>query len=188
MQPVLLYPGIGASHHTGNPTYAAVDNIVVKRGVGGPKTSAEHVIDVLVGKPMDTGVDNLRDLNRHVAVFKPADGLDNNLIGAFFGFVIIKLNVHGAFYMTARVRGNQLGTITVRNFSQALFDTLYIHTHGVNRTGNQNRFGGHKVAGMGYAVTHKHLQTRAAHSHQVDSFGTGVFGGLDQGWFPNRFY
>ena len=34
---------------------------------------------------MYAGIDNLRDLDRNVAVFKPADGLDNNFIGAFLG-------------------------------------------------------------------------------------------------------
>ena len=40
---------------------------------------------------------------------------------------------------------------------------------------------------MRNAVTHKHLQARAAHTYQVDALGAGVFGGLDQGRFIHGF-
>src|SRR5210317_1732168 len=107
MDIVLFHPGIGAPNDPGNPPYAAVDDVVVQRGIGGPEGSTEHVIDVFMGKSVYAGVDNLGNFDRHTAVLKAADGLDDDLIGAALGVVFVKLNMGGAFYVAARVGGNQ---------------------------------------------------------------------------------
>ena len=44
-----------------------------------------------------------------------------------------------------------------------------------------------KLPACGVPWRDKHFQARAAHTHQVDSLGTGIFSGLDQGRFGNRF-
>ena len=141
-----------------------------------------------MGKSVHAGVDNLWDFNRHTAVFKAADSLDDNLIRAALGIVFMELDMGGPFDVAARIGGNQRCLVAVSHFYQTLLDTLHVHTHGINGTGDQYGLGGHKVTGMGYAVTYEHFQAGAAHSHQVDALGPGIFGGLDQGRFSHRFH
>jgi hypothetical protein len=46
---------------------------------------------------MDTAVDDLRNFNRHIAVFETADGLDDDFIGTALGIVLMKLDMRGTF-------------------------------------------------------------------------------------------
>ena len=55
-----------------------------------------------------------------------------------------------------------------------------IHAQGIHRTGYQNGFGGHKIAGMGNPVAGDHFQTGTAHADQIQTLGPGGLGlGLD---------
>ena len=52
-----------------------------------------------MGKTGHTMVDNLWDIHFHAPILKSADGLDDNLIGALFGFVFVKFDMLCAFYL-----------------------------------------------------------------------------------------
>ena len=86
---------------------------------------------------MYAGVDNRGNFYFYAPVFKAADGLNDDFIGAFFGIVFMKFDMLAAFNPRARVGGDQLSLIAFRHLGQRLFDTLHVDHHGIHRAGHQ---------------------------------------------------
>ena len=176
MHPVLLHPGVGAANDPGHAANAAVDDVVIERGVGTAEGPAQHVVDVFVRESVYAGALVLGNLDFGRAVLEAVDRLEDHGIGAFARIVLVELHMLGAFDVAAWVGGDQRRLVAVRYRHQALLDALDVDTHGIHGAGHQNRFGGHEVARMRNAVTREHFRPRATHAQQVDALGTGRLG------------
>ena len=152
MHIVLFDTRVGAAHHASHAADAAIDDVLVKRRVGGPKGTAQHVVDVLMGKSMYADALLFGDLDGELAVFEAADGLDDNLIGTGHGVVLIEFDVGSLLQVASRIGGDQRGVVALGYIHQRLLDALDVYGHGIYGTGDEYRFGGGKVTRMGYAV------------------------------------
>jgi hypothetical protein len=79
----------------------------------------------------------LGDLHFGLAVLEPRDGLDDDVVGACLGIVLMEFNMGGTFDVAAWVGGDQRRIVAVGHLDKSLFDALHIDAHGIHGAGDQ---------------------------------------------------